>query len=480
MHKSHHNAIFDSGASNHYFKVNAPVHHLKPTAFGPTVTLPGGDTMTATKQGSLTIPELSWHGNNVHVFPKLQSANLLSIGQFCDDGCIVIFHKNLVLVTKHNKIILRGFRNTNNGMWEIPLPLTDKLNSTITKTNTEVYFVNSNAQTKLANGIIKKETTINDLINFLHAACFSPSPSTWIQAIKKNYFLSWPGLTAKAVRKYLTPSAATAKGHLDQQQKNQQSSKNDPFHIPPQDNIKHQIVSAAVIPISTGKIFTDQTGPFPVTASSGNKYVFVLHDHDSNAILAEPIKNRKGQSLINAFLKLTNILIAKGIQPKFQILDNEASHELKQAILKQKIKYQLAPPNIHRRNAAERAIRTLKNHLIAGLSSVDPDFPLHQWDQLIDQAVITLNLLRPARLNPSLSAYAYLFGMFNYSATPLAPPGIKCQIHEKPTQRKSWAPHSIDGHYLGPALEHYRCFKVLQQQPKNNAFRIRLNFYPQK
>ena len=134
--------------------------------------------------------------------------------------------------------------------------------------------------------------------------------------------------------------------------------------------------------------------------------MFVLYDHDSNAILTEPIKDRKGQTLINAFLKLTNILIAKGMQPKFQILDNEASFELKQAINSQKIKFQLALPNIHRRNATERAIRTFKNHLIAGLASVDPDFPMHQWDQLIDQAVITLNFLRPARLNLSLSAYA--------------------------------------------------------------------------
>jgi hypothetical protein len=31
----------------------------------------------------------------------------------------------------------------------------------------------------------------------------------------------------------------------------------------------------------------------------------------------------------------------------------------------------------HRRNAAERAIRTLKEHFVAGLSSVDHDLPLH-------------------------------------------------------------------------------------------------------
>jgi hypothetical protein len=55
--------------------------------------------------------------------------------------------------------------------------------------------------------------------------------------------------------------------------------------------------------------------------------------------------------------------------------------------------YQLVLPNYHRRNAAERAIRTFKEHFVAGLSSVDPTFPLHLWDRLLPQAEITLNLL---------------------------------------------------------------------------------------
>jgi hypothetical protein len=37
----------------------------------------------------------------------------------------------------------------------------------------------------------------------------------------------------------------------------------------------------------------------------------------------------------------------------------------------------LVPPHCHRRNAAERAIRTFKKHFVARLSSVDPSFPMH-------------------------------------------------------------------------------------------------------
>ena len=42
----------------------------------------------------------------------------------------------------------------------------------------------------------------------------------------------------------------------------------------------------------TGKIYTDQTGRFPVTSSKGSKYLMVLYDYDSNAILSEPLKSR--------------------------------------------------------------------------------------------------------------------------------------------------------------------------------------------
>jgi hypothetical protein len=56
---------------------------------------------------------------------------------------------------------------------------------------------------------------IADLITFLHATAFSPTPSSWIQAIQKGFFQSWPGLTTKAVRKHLPKSMTTNKGNLD-------------------------------------------------------------------------------------------------------------------------------------------------------------------------------------------------------------------------------------------------------------------------
>ena len=65
---------------------------------------------------------------------------------------------------------------------------------------------------------------------------------------------------------------------------------------------------------------------------------------------------------------------------------------------------------MHRRNASERSIITFKYHFIAGLCVTDPYFPMQNWDRLLELAEITINLLRPSRFNPILSAYAQLNG----------------------------------------------------------------------
>jgi len=91
---------------------------------------------------------------------------------------------------------------------------------------------------------------------------------------------------------------------------------------------------------------------------------------------------------------------------------------------------------------------------------VDRQFPIHLWDRLIPQAELTLNLLRGSRINPKLSAWAQLHGLYDFNHTPIAPPGMRVLVHEKPSIRQTWALHAVDGWYLGPALDSYRCYTV--------------------
>ena len=87
-------------------------------------------------------------------------------------------------------------------------------------------------------------------------------------------------------------------------------------------------------------------------------------------------------------------------------------------------------------------------------------------------------MLRASRLNPRLSVYTQLEGGFNFDATPLAPSGCKVIIHERPKQRNSWDRHGKLGWYLGPELEHYRCYRLYYNETMGERFSDVVEFIP--
>ena len=105
---------------------------------------------------------------------------------------------------------------------------------------------------------------------------------------------------------------------------------------------------------------------------------------------------------------------------------------------------------------------------------------MNEWDRLLDQAFLTLNLLRTSRNNPNLSAYAYLFGNFNFSATPMAPPGTRVLVHKKPGTRASWDTRAKEGWYIGRSPEHYRCVKCYLPATRQEVDADTMVFIPHK
>lgn len=101
-----------------------------------------------------------------------------------------------------------------------------------------------------------------------------------------------------------------------------------------------------------------------------------MYDFDANAILAAPLKNRQAKSITDAWEALHKQLTKHRHATKNFILDNEYSTEMKQALSKNNKDYKLTPPHMHRRNAAKRAIRTFKNHCLAGFATCDKTSPL--------------------------------------------------------------------------------------------------------
>jgi len=165
----------------------------------------------------------------------------------------------------------------------------------------------------------------------------------------------------------------------------------------------------------------------------------IAHDKDSNAILTECLANKTAAELTRAYTAIYTYLTSRRLQPRLQIMDNECPEKLHKIMCNKNIAYLLVPPNYHRNNPAEKAIGTWKEYFIAGLSSVDPKIPIHLWNQLVQQCITTLNLLRPSTINPRLSVEAQLNGAFDFNKTPIAPP---------PEQKySSTIPHQTDAHW---------------------------------
>jgi hypothetical protein len=305
---------------------------------------------------------------------------------------------------------------------------------------------------------------------------------TWPKSIQNGQFATWPSLTVENVRKYLKKSDAMVKGQMNQIRQHIRLTQPAVLEPTPESEMiqedKCNFIYSAIM--ETIQIYTYLTGTSPTTSISGNKYILILYDYESNIFLFATMKNRGDKEMVRSFDLLIQSLTIRGLIPSLQHLDNEASLYLINYLTKQGIDYQLAPPHIHRRNNAEKAIQTFKNQFIAGLCSVDPNFNLKLWAKILPQATITLYLLSKSRINPRMSAYAQLNGHYYFNRIPMAPPGTHIIVHEKPYQRASWDHHGADGYYLGTAFDHYRCYQVHITKTKGTRIVDTVEFPPSK
>ena len=108
------------------------------------------------------------------------------------------------------------------------------------------------------------------MTEFLHKCAFSPFLSTFQRAIRKGHFQSWPGIDNIHSEKIITNLIPTAKGHLDQERTNLQSTqiesddKEDDFEPKDGNSTKTYENSAKLYAFKPKeKTYLDQTGIFP-------------------------------------------------------------------------------------------------------------------------------------------------------------------------------------------------------------------------
>ena len=255
---SHHNTFIiakgDSGASAHYWRDEdkAILQNTHPNT-SISVTLPNAQHIPSTLSGTIPLNNLlSTKAKMATVLPNLHSSSLISLGQLCDDNCKVTLDKKELNVYKENTVVMRGFRNTKDGLWDIPIvknihpnnfimpPIHPSIYNRISPPSKSTMFVTPSRSLKpkkilykqkltsdiqtpdldslikeytsrdnKVNVIIRKKQSKQDLARYLHAACLHPTVTSFTKAIAKNNFSSWPGLTTKLILRHLPKSTYT-------------------------------------------------------------------------------------------------------------------------------------------------------------------------------------------------------------------------------------------------------------------------------
>ena len=394
--------------------------------------MPNGKTIQSTHTCHLDIPWLPAHMTEAHIVPGLTHASLISTRKFCDAGCQVVFDRHECRVYYKGQLVLTGDRDPSTSLWRLPINPTrarentaDDLHRPIiqgTKHNTTIstYDAAFNVYT-----IPHKQNQLK----YIHQSFFSPPLPTLIKAIRNDQLTTVPFMKEATVMRHLAKAPATSKGRMKLRRQGIRSTRkqsaiiaNDsddepippsPAHLIPPDEthaVNNVFCYAALADKQRGTLYTDATGALPAISLDGHQYYFVAYDYDTNFIFAEPVKDLTDDSIMHAFDKIFSGLEQKGFKPTFNVSDNQAAKRIKAYLTNERTRWQFVEPHNHRVNAAERAIQTFKSHFISGLCSIDPEWPIQLWDRLTEQAIITLNLLRTSRIDPTKSAYHQYYG----------------------------------------------------------------------
>jgi hypothetical protein len=131
--------------------------------------MPNGTTIQSSDNCNLLLTDLPQQARQARILPGLVHSSLVSVGQLCDNKYTVTFTQDQVTLSRNGKSVMYGSRDPKSRLWRVNLK--QKMESEIVQCN---HAHDNNNQ--------------KDLINYLHAACFSPVKSTWIKAIKNRNF----------------------------------------------------------------------------------------------------------------------------------------------------------------------------------------------------------------------------------------------------------------------------------------------------
>ncbi len=155
--------------------------------------------------------------------------------------------------------------------------------------------------------------SIPALVAFYHACLGYPVKDSWLDAVKAGNCNTFDGLTYSNVARYCPDLDETIIGHLAQTRQNFCSSKPPPVArppltqlLPPDDNMKEVFIE--IYPLN--KLYSDDTGRFPICACSGNQYVMIPYHTEGNLILQQAFPTKVDKHRIPAFNNIMTRLTA--------------------------------------------------------------------------------------------------------------------------------------------------------------------------
>ena len=226
---------------------------------------------------------------------------LIGVGPLCDADRAVNFTREAVIIRNNQGIaVLTGWREAMEPrLWRIALqPGESNLTS----------MPNNSKKAILAAYSAYDPPNVTALIRYFHTAAGYPVQSTWLKSIGAGNYSSWPGLTLTNATKYSPPAEVTIMGHLVQKLQGVRSTKPKPQPpSSPEDPMIQVRSNELFIQVTTiSKLYTDDTGRFPIHAHSGNQYIMIAYHCDANLILAVPFKTKKDTHHLKHTIKQCN------------------------------------------------------------------------------------------------------------------------------------------------------------------------------
>ena len=203
MNLRHNDAAIDSGCNTHTWPLTAPLQNIQKTAPSAAINvkLPNDQIMAQSHNGNAPIVDMPSSAQELKIFPDHTYKPLLSLGQLADAGFTFQGDNKQMMLTHPNHKKLR--RSQMSIISHVPhvfdqpalrsdtltVPSMPTLQACSTRFKKDTNYVVNNAFAM---------ATKPDLAMYYHRAAFLPVPTTFISAINKENFSTWPGLTADA------------------------------------------------------------------------------------------------------------------------------------------------------------------------------------------------------------------------------------------------------------------------------------------